>query len=146
MEVPILGELETAVLEFLWTHGTSEAKDVHRAVGSERAITLSTIQSTLERLHRKQLLHRERVSHAYRYAAACTRAEFRAQAMASAAGDLKGAEAAGVMAAFVALVAETDQRKLDELAELVANARAAKTSKNAPTTNAAKPSKNGARS
>ena len=126
MEVPILGELETAVLEFLWDHGTSDAKVVHSALGVAREITLSTIQSTLERLHRKQLLIRERVSHAYRYAAACTRAEFRAHAMASVAGDLHGADSAGVMAAFVDLVARADRRKLDELADLVAVARARK--------------------
>lgn len=119
MEIPVLGDLETAVLEHLWTHGTAEAKDVHRVIGEPRDITLSTIQSTLERLHRKGLLMRERVSHAYRYAPKLTRAEFRARAMADAAGDLKGAEAAGVMAAFVDLVAKTDGRRLDELAAIV---------------------------
>jgi predicted transcriptional regulator len=124
MEIPLLGELETAVMEYLWTRGVSEARDVHRDLGEKRDITLSTIQSTLERLHRKRLLMRERVSHAYRYAPALTRAEFRAHAMADAAGDLKGADAAGVMAAFVDLVAKTDGRKLDELATLVEAARA----------------------
>ena len=115
MEIPLLGELETAVMEYLWTRGVSEARDVHRDLGEKRDITLSTIQSTLERLHRKRLLMRERVSHAYRYAPALTRAEFRAHAM---------ADAAGVMAAFVDLVAKTDGRKLDELATLVEAARA----------------------
>jgi predicted transcriptional regulator len=124
MEVPVLGELEQSVLEYLWAHGTSEAKAVHRAVGIARDITLSTIQSTLERLHRKRLLTRERVSHAYHYAAAYSRAEFRAHAMASAAGDLKSADAAGVMAAFVALVEQTDGKTLEHLASLVSDARA----------------------
>ncbi len=123
MEIPLLGELEMAVLEHLWAHGTTDAKDVLRAIGEPRDITLSTIQSTLERLHRKRLLIRERQGHAYRYATAISRAEFRARAMAAAAGDLDGADAAGVMAAFVDLVARSDTRKLDQLAELVAAAR-----------------------
>lgn len=124
MEIPLLGDLELAVLEHFWAHGTTDARDVHRVIGEPRDITLSTIQSTLERLHRKRLLIRERVGHAYRYAPALSRAEFRAHAMASAAGDLQGADASGVMAAFVDLVARTDTRRLDQLAELVAAARA----------------------
>lgn len=120
----MLGELELAVLDFVWSRGVSETRDVHGEVGVPRAITLSTIQSTLERLHRKKLLIRERFGHAYRYAPALTRAEFRAHAMASAGGDLRDADGAGVIAAFVDLVARTDKHRLDELAEMVEKARA----------------------
>jgi predicted transcriptional regulator len=123
MDLPTLGALEHAVLEFLWEHGTSEAKDVHRALGAQREITLSTIQSTLERLHRKKLLMREKVSHAYRYATVLTRNEFRARAMAEAAGDLRKAERSGVLAAFVDLVAKSDKNALAELARIVERAR-----------------------
>jgi predicted transcriptional regulator len=123
MDIPALGELENAVLEFLWEHGTSEAKDVHRALGAQREITLSTIQSTLERLHRKKLLMREKVSHAYRYAPLLTRSEFRARAMAEAAGDLREADANGVLAAFVDLVAKSDKNALAELARIVERAQ-----------------------
>jgi len=124
MEIPVLGELETAVLEWLWEHGTAETRDIQRTLGEARGITLSTIQSTVERLHRKQLLMRERFGHAYRYAPALTRAEFRAKSIAGLAGDLEGADAAGVLAAFVDIVARTDRSKLDELASLVEAARA----------------------
>lgn len=126
METPVLGELETAVLDWLWEHGTAETRDIHRALGQARGITLSTIQSTVERLHRKQLLMRERFGHAYRYAPALTRAEFRARSIAGLAGDLEGADAAGVLAAFVDIVARTDRGRLDELAALVEAARARK--------------------
>jgi len=126
MDIPALGELENAVLEFLWEHGTSEAKDVHRALGAQREITLSTIQSTLERLHRKKLLMREKVSHAYRYATVLTRSEFRARAMAEAAGDLREADSNGVLAAFVDLVARSDKKALAELARIVERAQEAR--------------------
>lgn len=124
MEIPVLGDLEVAVLECLWDRGVLETRDVHEAVGVPREITLSTIQSTLERLHRKRLLLRDRFGHSYRYASAMSRAEFRARAMASAAGDLKDADAAGVLAAFVDLVARADRGRLDELAKIVEQARA----------------------
>jgi predicted transcriptional regulator len=123
MEIPLLGALETAVLDFLWDRGTSEARDVHRALGEPRELSLSTIQSTLERLHRKRLLMRERIGHAYRYAPTLSRTEFRARAMAEAAGDLRTAESAGVLAAFVDLVARTDGETLEALAKIVESAQ-----------------------
>lgn len=126
MELPVLGELELAVLDCVWDRGVSETRDVHAAVGGPRQITLSTIQSTLERLHRKRLLLRERFGHAYRYAPSMTRAEFRARAMASAAGDLRDADGVGVLAAFIDLVARTDRAKLDDLARIVERAREAR--------------------
>lgn len=124
MEIPVLGDLELAVLECLWDRGVLETRDVFEAVGVPRQITLSTIQSTVERLHRKRLLLRDRFGHSYRYAPAMSRAEFRARGMASAAGDLRDAASAGVLAAFVDLVARTDRHKLDELARIVEEARA----------------------
>ena len=123
MQIPQLGELETAVLEFVWSHGAVEVKDVHRTLGTARNITLNTIQSTLERLHRKRLLARERIGHAYRYAAVISRDEFRARAVAGLAGTLRGAEGAGVIAAFVDLAARADKRNLDRLEALIAEAR-----------------------
>ena len=62
-----LGELEMAVLEHLWLTKSGDAKKLHHSVGTKRGISLNTIQSTLERLFRKQLLRRENVSHSYVY-------------------------------------------------------------------------------
>ena len=123
MQLPQLGELEQAVLEYVWDRGTVDAKDVHRDLGLSRNITLNTIQSTVERLHRKRLLIRERVGHAYQYAPAISRDQYRARAIAAVAGELKGAEAAGVLAAFVELAARVDHKNLDRLEGLVAAAR-----------------------
>lgn len=123
METPLLGELELAVMEHLWSAGTTDAKALHAAIGARRGITLSTIQSTLERLHRKRLLIRERLGHAFRYAPALGRAEFRARSMREAAGDLRAPDADAVLAAFVELVARADARAVERLAEL-ASARA----------------------
>lgn len=122
--LPLLGELEAAVMEHLWTEGSADARGVQRALGEPRGITLNTIQSTLERLHRKQLLLREKQGHAYWYAPAVTREGFRARAMADAAGELRGAAAEGVIAAFVEIAARADGANLDRLARVVEAARA----------------------
>ena len=120
---PVLGELEVAVLEYLWSHAVVDVKDVHRDIGAARGISVSTIQSTLERLFRKKLARRERVSHAYQYEPAVSREEFRARAVAAVAGQLHGAAASGVLAAFVDLAAKADRQNLDRLDALVRAAR-----------------------
>ena len=66
------------------------------------------------------------MSHAYRYEPSVSREEFRARAVAVAAGELKGAAASGVLAAFVDLAAKADQENLDRLEALVKKARAQK--------------------
>ena len=59
-----LGALETAVMEHLWERGSGDVKTVHAALKARR-ITINTIQSTLRRLFDKQLLRRDKVSHAH---------------------------------------------------------------------------------
>ena len=124
MSVPVLGELETAVLEYLWAHDSADAKALQRDLGRPRGITINTIQSTLERLHRKLLLERERVGHAYRYVPTMSRDKFRATAVAAITGSLRGVAATGALAAFVDVAAEADSRNLDRLEKIIAAARA----------------------
>jgi len=64
-----LGELEIQVLEHLWAAQTSTVKQVHAQIQVQRAISANTVQSTLERLHRKQLLSRVKQGHSYVYSA-----------------------------------------------------------------------------
>jgi predicted transcriptional regulator len=62
-----LGALETAVLDQLWEQRELDAKQMHARLSAERDIALSTVQSTIERLCRKGLVDRRKVSHAFRY-------------------------------------------------------------------------------
>ncbi len=122
--LPLLGDLEMAVLERIWRCGELDVKQAHRAIGVPRKITLNTVQSTLERLYRKGLLRRERVSHAYRYAPTFSREQFRAKAVADVAGELSGVEGADVLTAFVELAADADRENLDRLEQVIIAARA----------------------
>lgn len=63
---PILGELELDVMEALWQRDDSTAQQILDSL-QERGIGLSTVQSTLERLVRKQLLRRTKLSRAFVY-------------------------------------------------------------------------------
>ncbi len=70
-----IGPLEAAVLRHLWPDERASVKAVHRALGARRGITLHTVQSAMDRLFRKELLKRKKVSHAFIYTPAVSRAE-----------------------------------------------------------------------
>jgi predicted transcriptional regulator len=92
-------------------------------VGKKRGISPNTVGSALERLHKKNLLAREKVSHAYRYRAALDREAFRARRLLEAAGGLRALGKGGLLAAFVDLVADADGSALRELERLIRRKR-----------------------
>jgi len=118
-----LGELEACLLKHLWSVESGTAKSVHEAVGRSRGISLNTIQSTLDRLHRKQLLDREKVSRAYRYTASVSCGSLLA-AMVSEAAARFSQDNSTAMAALVDAAEQLDHAALDELEELIAARRA----------------------
>lgn len=128
LRIPRLGALEMAVLELTWDLQVVDVKEAYRRLGQPRGITSNTVQSALERLFRKGLLTRQRISHAYAYAPQLTRDEFRARAAAQAVGELRGAQASGVLAAFVEIAAQADRANLDRLEAILREVRAKKQS------------------
>ena len=127
--LPPLGELELAVLEQLWSCGEAEVVQVHAAVGKQRGITPNTVGSALERLFKKGFVRRYKVSHAFRYEALVDREEFAARRVLHAAGDLQTLAGAGLLSAFVDLVADVDEDALDHLEALIVRKRRSKEAK-----------------
>lgn len=117
-ELPFLGELEIAVMDQLWDGGPADVKAVHAVVGAARRITLNTVQSTLKRLHKKGLLSRQKVSHAYVYAPLRTRAEYQRDLLAEVVSSIGERDA--VLAAFVDLTERAGPEHLERLERLVA--------------------------
>lgn len=109
-----LGDLEVSVLEFIWARGETTAKLAHGELGPARGISLNTVQSTLERLYRKQLLGRTKQGHSYRYAAAVSRDALVAALMNQVLENL-GGDAAASLAAFVEGADQVDGAALDAL-------------------------------
>jgi predicted transcriptional regulator len=122
--LPPLGDLELAVLEDVWKAGAADAKSAHTRVGVSRDISLNTVQSTLERLHRKGLLRREKVSHAYQYEACIGRPELVGRLIESTVGRVSGMQTDVLMSAFVDLASRAGDDGLRQLEELVAARRA----------------------
>lgn len=121
--LPTLGPLEQAVLEYLWRAGESDVIGVHAAVSSRSGVSVNTVGSALERLHRKHLVRRDKVSHAYRYRAAMGRDDFLARRLVTGAGGLDSFARSGLLASFLDLVTEADRKALDELERLIAEKR-----------------------
>ncbi len=127
--LPVVGDLEHEVLEHLWRVGEADVGETHAVVGAPRHITLNTVGSALERLFRKRLVARRKVSHAYRYHAALARPEYRARRAVEASGGLTALANENVLAAFVDMLADHDEKTLARLEALVALRRRARGSR-----------------
>ena len=119
----VLGELERAVLEHLWSVSRADAKDVHVAIGRRRGITLNTVQSTLKRLYEKGLLRRAKVSHAHVYEPAMARHEFERAALDRTVEQVLGGRTDAMIAAFVDLTERAGDDGLAKLEALIAAKR-----------------------
>jgi predicted transcriptional regulator len=121
----LLGDLERVVMDHLWSTGSLDVKSCHQVIGRRRRITLNTVQSTMERLHRKGLLRREKVSHAYVYAPSLTREAYGARLAHEVVSSVMGADAqASVLAAFVDLAERAGEEGLARMEALIAARRA----------------------
>ena len=117
---PYLGDLELAVMESLWRQGGRDAKSVHGEVGMPRGISLNTVQSTLERLFRKGLLRREKVSHAFVYTPALERRALMVRLIGDVVETLSDGRLEPMLGAFVDLAAQVDAENLARLVRLLA--------------------------
>ena len=129
-----LGELELAVMRHIWPCGDKGClgAEVQKALVAERALALTTILTTLDRLHDKGILVREREGKAYRYRAALSEAALQERIVSGVLGDLIAQFPQAVAAYFAQQVPEEaqesgDQTDLALLAKRLADIRAAQT-------------------
>jgi predicted transcriptional regulator len=89
-------------------------------VGVRRGISLNTVQSTLERLFRKGLLTREKVSHAFVYTPALERRALMVRLIGDLVETLSDGRPEPMLGAFVDLAAQVDSKNLARLEQLLA--------------------------
>jgi predicted transcriptional regulator len=76
------GELEAVVMDRIWDRdGTTTVREVFDELAAEREIAYTTVMSTMDNLHTKGWLARERDGKAYRYWPTLTREQHSAQLM-----------------------------------------------------------------
>lgn len=86
MRVRGFGELEAVIMDRVWNRDpyTTTVRDIFDELKAERRIAYTTVMSTMDNLHTKGWLERERDGRAYRYWAILTREEHTAQLMSEA--------------------------------------------------------------
>ena len=119
-----LGDLEKLVLQHLWNNQSADAKQVHAHFARLRGGTLNTYQSTLERLFKKGLLHREKLGHAFQYRSAVDRDQFIGQLINDITDDFSDGDKSCLLAAFASISSSLDVDQLDELERLIEQSRA----------------------
>jgi predicted transcriptional regulator len=121
---PNLGELERAVMDLVWRCGPCDVKTAHAQLGKVRGITLNTVQSAMDRLFKKGLLEREKVSHAFVYSAALTREELGTAIVEDALRNVIGRDPGPMLSAFVDLTARAGHDSLARLEDMIRERRA----------------------
>ena len=82
------GELEAVIMHRVWQHAEPvTVRELFDELASERTIAYTTVMSTMDNLHRKGWLARERDGKAYRYTAVASREEYSARLMGEALAD-----------------------------------------------------------
>lgn len=119
----ILGDLEKRVLQFLWDESEVDAKQAYKALTKQQGGTLSTIQSTLERLFKKDLLTRSKQGHAYYYRAKIGREALIAQLIQNVTGEFIDDGENSLIAAFTSVSASFDEQQLTQLEALIQQQR-----------------------
>ena len=105
--LPDLGERELGVLEVLWRSGPQNPQGVLERMGNAR-ISLSTIQSTLERLYRKGLLKRDKDGRSFVYRPLLSKQNLISRLMHDIAESLTDGETAPMVSGFLDYLDDRD--------------------------------------
>lgn len=116
------GELETVVMDRVWRRdGTMTVRDVFEDLRHEREIAYTTVMSTMDNLHRKGWLSRERDGKAFRYWASLSREEYSARLMRDALD--AGGNPDLVLTRFLEQMSEEETARLREVVRRQARGR-----------------------
>ena len=116
--VCVLGELQTVVMDILWIESPLNVLEVERELLKKRDIAHTTVLTTLDRMHKKGLLLREKKGKAFFYLPRYSKKEFEHEVAEEVLSGLLTQFAEPALSAFVELVGE-DGDKLDQLEELI---------------------------
>ena len=120
------GALELRVLDALWEH--EHPQSVRDLQPRFRGVAYTTLMTTLDRLHRKGVLDREKSGRAYLYRSRYTREVLRShladEALQAVFGE-RATELRPILSFFVETVSREDRESLDALERLIEERRRA---------------------
>jgi predicted transcriptional regulator len=110
----VFGELEAVVMDQLWSlGGQATVREVFERLREARSIAYTTVLSTMDNLHRKGYLTREREGKAYRYHTVLSHAEHSASLMREAMST--DADRQAVLSHFVGAMSEDELARLRQI-------------------------------
>ena len=118
----VLGELETAIMNVFWKQRDLTVTDVEDKLRENRQIAHTTVLTTLDRMHRKGYLVREKHGKAFVYSARYSRDEFERGMAQEVLGALLNHYRTPALSAFVDLVGE-NEHTLDQLEAMIREKR-----------------------
>jgi len=121
-----LGSLERDVMAVAWARGEISVRDVCDQLGPNIAYT--TVITTMDRLYKKGLLARRKMSRAFFYRATASRAEIEGAVATELVQSLlqrDGGEPLPILSSLVDAVSERDRALLGELERLIRDKRRA---------------------
>ena len=116
-QMPALGPRELDVLDQLWRHASLSAQQLHEHLAAD--LSLNTVQSTLERLHRKGLVQRSKQGRAFFYSAGLTRSEVVSRVLNDLARDVGRGDLAPIVSGFAEFLAADDANIEQQLLRLL---------------------------
>jgi predicted transcriptional regulator len=117
------GELEEVVMDRLWDRdGVTTVREVFEGLLRDREIAYTTVMSTMDNLHHKGWLSRERDGKAYRYWPSMTREQYGAGLMREALD--AGGRSERVLVHFLEQISDDDSEALRKVLRRVASKRA----------------------
>jgi predicted transcriptional regulator len=114
-----LGELESTVMRVMWQRPSATARDVCDLLTGTRERAYTTIMTTLDRLHKKGLLIREKDGLAWRYAAASSKVDYEKTLAEGLAAKILADHGDTGLSAFVDAAANIDLTLLVKLRQLI---------------------------
>jgi len=105
------GDLESVIMHMVWDHGSPvTVRELFDELRHERPIAYTTVMSTMDNLHRKGWLAREKDGKAYRYTATASREQYSARLMREALDG--GGDTEAVLSHFVAQMGGAESEAL----------------------------------
>jgi predicted transcriptional regulator len=114
------GDLEAVVMDRVWAHAAPvTVRELFDELSEQRAIAYTTVMSTMDNLHRKGWLARDKDGKAYRYTAVASRDEYSARLMREAMAEAGDTEA--VLTHFVTHMDGAESEVLREVLRKLAD-------------------------
>ncbi len=100
----VLGKLEAEVMQILWLQPSQAVSEVETQLRRKREVARTTVMTTLDRMHNKGYLTREKQGKAFIYSPRYSREDFERRMAQEVLGALLGGIGEPVLSTFVELV------------------------------------------